>query len=522
MSVAEISEMHNRYVRLSDKFKSIWTYHQFAEGAFKNLIEHKLPYNIDFQNVYQPIKKSQSVIQSARPEAARELLDSADRDMENVIRQLIQADEFISPSVMRRFFERLDKHDDKIIFYLIKFYMYARDLGGEQLDKLDFLVTRIAEDYIEEREEYTARDSLALRQTFQSLTSVRPHDPPPQDELLRIISQLRELKAEIERTAKFDDLSDQNLVGRLREIKHGLGPAIAHPDVLLAVVQANISMKNQTRALFAEEEAMILENAQRLLDNERNLKEGFAASDPSMSAELERFKEFKQQFDQSRATSNIKFDALSRLKASMRKLLGDFEKKPGDPAAEVEDVEPALERAERRSQIERIFGDDPLLADSLLQIVEALAPWADRIGPAGRLAEEVVSELRLENWEAEAWFRLSRGDEPDESRKERDLLYTRAAALRLKINNDARDLVRRIDHGLVDQNFLMTVKSVLSTAERMDVAFGGLLQAVGARWGPDDLRRLHRSRIRLFREFSGLWLLYDQYLEQNQPRGSER
>src|SRR5207237_4823547 len=54
MSVSEIGLLHARYVRLSDRFKSIWTYHQFASGLFKNLLGMPLPYAIDFQKIYDP------------------------------------------------------------------------------------------------------------------------------------------------------------------------------------------------------------------------------------------------------------------------------------------------------------------------------------------------------------------------------------------------------------------------------------------------------------------------------------
>lgn len=518
MSVAEIGELHKRYVRLSDKFKSIWTFHQFAQGVFKNLIEQKLPYNINFQSVYHPLKTAQSVIQSARPDSARDLLDAAERDLEVVVRQLGRAEVSISPSIMRRFFERLDRQDDKIIFYLIKFYLYLPDIGDDQIDKLDFLLTRIAEDYIEDRGEYTPRDSLSLRNTFQKLVSIRRMETTPQDELIEIISRLRELKSEIERTEKFDDISDRNLVGRLREIKHGCGDAFFHPDVLLAIVQANIAMKNRSRSLYEQEERLILDNAKHLLENERNLKEGFAASDPGMTLELERFKEFKRAFDESRAASNMKFDALSRLKESMKRLLGDLDR---EESPQVDAVEPAIERAERMYQVERILGDDPMLNDYLLQIVESLAPWSDRVGTAGSLAKEVVNELRIEKWEAEGWFRLSREEPMDQLTMERDRLYLRAAALRLRINNAARELSQRMAGVTIDENLLIHVRSTLAAAERLDSSFGSMIQGVGNRWQPDDLRRLHRSRIRLFREFSGLWLLYDQFMEEN-PRGPKR
>ena len=47
MSVTEIGLLHGRFVRLSDRFKAIWTYHQFAAGVFKNFLEIPLPYQID-------------------------------------------------------------------------------------------------------------------------------------------------------------------------------------------------------------------------------------------------------------------------------------------------------------------------------------------------------------------------------------------------------------------------------------------------------------------------------------------
>ncbi|MDX1583296.1 MAG: hypothetical protein R3338_06810, partial [Thermoanaerobaculia bacterium] len=367
--------------------------------------------------------------------------------------------------------------------------------------------------------EYTAKDSLALRQTFQSLVSVRWASLPPQEELMDHISRLRELKSEIEKTAKFEDFTDRNLVGRLRELKHDLGIGLFHPDVLLAIVQTNITMKNQTRKLYAEEEEIILKNAKRLLENERNLKQGFAASDPSASAELERFKEFKQKFDESRKTSNLKFDELSKLKKSMQTLLVDLESEEG-PTIE-EDVEPAIEKANLDDQIEEIFGDDPMVHRELVQIAEALAPWADRVGVAERLSDDVVGRLRMEKWEAEAWFRLIHGEDEDPSLKERDQLFMRGAALRQKISDVARDLVAGIERSEVGESFLLRIKSVLTAAERMDAHFGALIQGVEAGWSPRDMMRLHRSSIRLFREFSGLWLLYDQYLEEN-PQGRSR
>ncbi|HEY5610859.1 MAG TPA: hypothetical protein VIL97_06615, partial [Thermoanaerobaculia bacterium] len=65
MSVAEIGQLHTRYVRLSEKFKAVWTYNQFATGVFKNFLQAPLPYRIDFQKIYESLKTACDVIQSS-------------------------------------------------------------------------------------------------------------------------------------------------------------------------------------------------------------------------------------------------------------------------------------------------------------------------------------------------------------------------------------------------------------------------------------------------------------------------
>jgi len=70
MSVSEIGLLHARYVRLSDRFKSIWTYHQFASGLFKNLLHAQLPYSVDFQKVYDRIKAVSGMLNGAQMQEA--------------------------------------------------------------------------------------------------------------------------------------------------------------------------------------------------------------------------------------------------------------------------------------------------------------------------------------------------------------------------------------------------------------------------------------------------------------------
>ena len=98
MSVAEIGLLHARYVRLSDRFKSLWTYHQFASGVFKNLIPAPLPYRIDFQSLYDRIKSASAVLNSSQVNEAAAAVGLCELALDRAAKQLLRADEQVSPS----------------------------------------------------------------------------------------------------------------------------------------------------------------------------------------------------------------------------------------------------------------------------------------------------------------------------------------------------------------------------------------------------------------------------------------
>src|SRR5688572_11808515 len=118
MSVAEIGQLHNRYVRLSDKFKAAWTYNQFAGGVFKNILQRPLPYKVDFQKIFEEIRKAGDTIQTSASPQAIPMMERCERELTNVFKLLVDADSAITASILRRFFERLRNQDEKIIFNL--------------------------------------------------------------------------------------------------------------------------------------------------------------------------------------------------------------------------------------------------------------------------------------------------------------------------------------------------------------------------------------------------------------------
>ena len=514
MSVEQISALHNSFVQLSDRFKSIWTYHQFAQSIYQNFLEKPLPYRIDFQSVWAPIKDSQEMIRTTEASSAARVHATGAADLARVSGQLLVADQALTTSLMRRFFEKLGRHDEMILIHLIRFYLGSPEMiEGDRRDKFDFLLTRLGEAYVDDRGDIGIRDSLTLRQRFQALGESFHGEMPGQERLLEIIRELRILRDSIEQASRFEDLTESDLIGRLRLIKHECGNALFHPDVMLAVVNANSAMKKRFSELYQIEEQQILKDIQRVVENEDSLRDGFARQNDAL-AELDRFKRFKQEFEQSRATSNIKAEAVTRIKESLYKLLGEG-RETSARDVEAPEYSPVIEEVEEQAILERIFGDDPVIRDALDEISEKLGPWKSGLGSANDLAREVVTDLRLEPWEIAAFFRLYReegGTTRDE--KERDLLFVRAAALRMRINSDARKMLRILNETKGDGEDLGGIRNTLASAERADSAFGEMMASAPNQWGPEGVRRLHRSRLRLFREFSGLWLIYDQHVSQ--------
>ena len=181
MTVVELGELHARYVRATDRFKAIWTYHQFASGAFRNLLGAMVPYEIDYNRIYDSIKHVSSILNAAQVTAATQALERIDISLARVTQTLLDADDRVAASVLRRFFEKLKRQDDNIIQFLIKFYLYADAVEADRRDKLDFLFTRLGEDYVDVRGEFVQRESLQLRQRVIALVGLLRLADAPQD-----------------------------------------------------------------------------------------------------------------------------------------------------------------------------------------------------------------------------------------------------------------------------------------------------------------------------------------------------
>src|SRR5438105_4268597 len=326
MSVAEIGLLHGRYVRLTDRFKSMWTYHQFASGVFKSLLGTPLPYSVDFQNTYERIKSASATLNAAQTQEASAALGLCELALDRAAIQLLRADDQVSASVLRRFFEKLKRQDETIIQFLIKFYLYADAVEGDRRDKLDFLFTRIGEDFVSNRGEYWSRDSLEFRERIIALVSLLRIIDAPQEEVVRLIRAIRAIRDDIQSAEAFEELTERNLLKNARLFKHRLGDLYFHPDILLAILELNVATKNKFLRLYHDEERRIVDDAQKLMDHGPAIERNFGDSNPELLEEIARFRDFKQRFDASRATSNVKHDVITHLKHSIGNILSQLDR----------------------------------------------------------------------------------------------------------------------------------------------------------------------------------------------------
>jgi len=504
MSVAEIAELHNRYVRLSDKFKSVWTYHQFAVGVFKNFLNRPLPYSFEFQKIYEQIKEAGDGIQTADRDAALKI-DTCQKLFPPVFDALVDADKPVTPPVLRKFFEKLRRQDDKIIFHLIKFYLYAGATQGDHRDKLDFLFTRIGEDFIPDRGEYFLKDSNELRQQLQGLLSVKEGPKPSSEDVAQLVRTIRSIRDEIVHASEIEELTSRKTLASFRDLKHRMGEVFFAPDVMFSIVECNVAAKNAFVRLYKNQEEQIIEDSRRLLESESIAQN--VEGDPELESELERFRKFKAQFDDSRARSDVKHQVISQLKMSMNALLSRLDQH--FESASEEEAEAIFGIAEEVDDLEAVFGTEVLLYPHLQKIYSILNYFDEDMSLEQIARSPQANGLRLEPWEVEAFQKLFLQRQVTEEETEEMLkVFLLGAALRMKVEEEAQKLLK--NRGNVGPVLLEEIASTLGRAKELDAAFGACLTGSPFTLSPRVVHHLYRSRLRLMRAFSGLWLLYDK------------
>lgn len=497
MSVETLQRLHGRYAALSSRFRAGWAFHQFAQSLRKIFPDAPRPdLSSAFQEVHSALKSISARLNAEDPQVIEEELDEAEARLGHLTSTLAEEDSRVSPQLVRQFFQRVKNDDDNVLTQLVKFYVYA---GGrsewpeDRLDKVDFLLTRVAE----ERDSASGRVVLIergrLREIASGLWSLVGSEPPGDTVVEGIVEQLRDVRTGVAGAETLDRLNEAGLVERHRELKHGLGAYFFFPRILYEILDSNLALKNLIQQLYSVEERRITAEYQRLFDLERE-----AVVDSELDRELRRFREEVEAFERRLQDDELKLKDLARLRGRVRSLSARL----GTPDREARATPEAAEEPGVAGEI----------LDRALDRLRSALDEVDPELPAKRavLGSEVYG-LRLEPRELEAHRRLARDGADGDGGAGRDLERTvlEAAALRVAINESVEEI-----RGLLDETATTGEAPVFARTRallRQASAYASRLEAAAEdavlAGRTAEAQELTVLKMRMIRDHAGAWLL---------------
>jgi hypothetical protein len=529
-TVQELSVLHRRYADISHRFRAGWTFHQFLQSLGKTLLQRvEDQHSTEFQNLYTGLKEISQSLNASESERIRHRLEAIDRRLTELIGSLDEEDTKVTPDLLRQFFRRVKNYDEKILTQLIRFYLYAHTGGAwptERLDKIDFLLARLSEEMDERTGELALRDHHRLSEIFQGIWA-QLGEAPPGDQLIeeRRVS-IDGIRHEMSAVESLDELTERGLIRRYREIKHGLGNFYFHPELLLHTMETNLVFKSRIQKLYRQEEQRIVAEYQRVFELEREVP-----FDTQLDRELSAFREEIERFEMQLQKEEFRLGDIAQIRQKVRELLPRLtagrtatSERPTVSRMAQDTGELALSQAAgaASSPMSRsISSQDELLGDYFRRLVDALR----EINPPDLAAERVVLKpevfaLRIEPREVEAYRRVFGKIESD---RELEQFLLESAALRIRINEEAHDIAGLLDETSVTGDAIVFARARLTcrAADAYLWRFSHVLNDLMMNGNMAECRQVQLLRMRLMRDYSGLWLLAFKPLLKRHPSGTQ-
>jgi hypothetical protein len=496
MSVEKIQLLHEDYIRLTERFKALWTFHQFLRGVQKTFFSSEPDWEVDFHGVYDEMKQVAAKINVSQPEAVAPRLKDLSARLDAVASTLRDVDRKLSPSYVRRFFERVRPTDEKIAVHLLRFYFSQPDVDDDIIDKVDFLAT-VAATAGSDPEATSAKPRPAVRRIFESLATTSVWPRVENAMAPGIARAFDELARDMQKAREFEDLLTQQLLDNVRTMKRRVASGLSHPEILAAVAACNLTTRSIFHQLWEREERKLDEATGRIAELERELTRG--GSEGQGSDEFRRFRELRLQYDRQTSERVLRARQVLELKSAISDVLEKFD----ISGLEARDIDEALELVEE--------------ADSEESEQEFWRPVVDRIlspvehfdDGSGALKTELpgLAHLNLEPAELHAARRAVREGTPPLA-WHRVLL--RAAGLRMKAEEeiDLLRAARAAQDGIGAA--VRAARATLARAPGLDADLAALIDESEAANPEHDLRSWTRSRFRLLKTTSELWLELDR------------
>jgi hypothetical protein len=479
MSVESSSSFEGDYIRRTERFKALSSFDQFLRGIHRGFLPIQGGLVSDLAQLYSELNRAPN-----KPASASTLAE-LDAKLDAVAAGLRAVDIPLSPSLTRRYFENVRPSDDRIPFYLLRFYLSQADNDETVLDKVDYLATVVAAG-TPDPSAPPARTRDEARLIFQKLLADSAWPRIDSEAVPEIAGAFDELAARIAGARDFEELAGEGGIESLRTLKRQVSRGLGHPDILTAAAFCNLKARAVFRKLYEKEERDLREVSRRIDELEKRFPRG----DLSETGLLRRFRESRRELDRQAAEGSVRWRQL----VEVQRAASDALKVLGGPYSAFGEEAPPGE-ATLEETADAFWG--PCLR-RVLSAVEA--------GDAVHSVEgwRALADCKLDEWEMDAARRVVA--RRSLTRPERVVLF--AAALRVKAETQTEAARKGAGPGM-PAPLLREARSTLAHASELDRTFSGFAVLGQGGEAGEDVRRWTRSRLRLLHATSALWLALD-------------
>lgn len=524
-TVQELSLLHRRYADTSHRFRAGWTFHQFLQSLGKTLLQRvEDAHSTEFQNLYTGLKEISQSLNASESERIRHRLEAIDRRLTELIASLDEEDSKVTPDLLRQFFRRVKNYDDKILSQLVKFYLYAHPGGAwpdDRLDKIDFLLARLSEEVDDRTGELVLCDHRRLVEVFQGLWAQLGEGPPSDQMIEERRAEIDALRHEMGHIGSLDQLNEANVIRRYRDVKHGMGNLYFHPELLLAIQETNLVFKSRIQKLYRQEEQRIVAEYQRVFELEREVP-----FDSHLDRELAEFREEIERFENQLQREEFRLGDIALIRQRVKQLLPRLTagrtptaERPSVSRMAMDTGEYTLHKAADAAS-SPLQTQEELLGEYFRRLVDTLR----EVNPPDLAPERVVLRpevftLRIEPREVEAFRRVFGRQETD---RELEQFLLEGAALRMRINEEAQEIASLLDETSVTGDSIIFARARLTcrAADAFLWRFSHVLNELMTTGNLAECRQVQLLRMRLMRDYSGLWLLAFKPLYKRLPAGT--
>ncbi len=483
---AEAQSLERDYIRLTERFKALSTFDEFLQGIHRAFLPIQSRDIVDLGPLYEELKRLSEAARVGTGEPPAELLRDMEVKFDAAGSQLRAVDIQLSPSLTRRYFEKVRPSDQRIPFYLLRFYALYPQTDEDLLDKVDYLATMLAAGSPDPAAPLQ-RSRGEVRELFDTVLNGSAWPRVDDDTAAEIARAFDEVAAQLASVTGFGSLAEEGWIESLRNFKRQVSRGLAHPEILTAAALCNLAARAAFRRLYEREERILGSATRRIEELEHRSSAGELEDAPA----LRLFEDARREFDRQVAEGSIRWRQLLEVQQAASealKMLGGPE--PGADEETGTDAEATLGGLE-----------DPFWGPCLRRILSALGD--------GGAVESLEGSRNLAQWKLEAWETdaaqrliarepLSKGD--------RALVF--AAALRIKAE-DETEATLKCAGSRVPDDLQREARATLAHASKLDRTFADLAGSGSSSESGDQIRYWTRTRLRLLHATSALWLALD-------------